>query len=240
VTGAKLGCVTVETDHPPAEITSSGAGDAGSGDIATTAEDEDVVLPWWQNPVNIIVLLVGILVLAAGAGFVVGERNATPDPNATDIGFLQDMRTHHEQAVGMSLAYMLRPGINGVLGTIANEIAVSQSVDSGRMIQLLREYGKPEANESGTAMAWMNQPVPEDSMPGLASAGDLNKLANASGAAADTLFVNLMVVHHQAGIIMAQYAVEHAATSEVRDFAKSMVSSEQEEIVEMQNILNSK
>jgi uncharacterized protein (DUF305 family) len=234
--------VTVETDHPPAEITSSGAGDGGSGDIGSTAEDEDVVLPWWQNPVNIIVLFVGILVLAAGAGFVIGERNATPDPNATDIGFLQDMRTHHEQAVGMSLAYMLRPGINGVLGTIANEIAVGQSVDSGRMIQLLREYGKPEANESGIAMTWMTHGVgvPEDSMPGLASAGDLDKLANASGAAADTLFVNLMVVHHQAGILMAQYAVEHAATSEVRDFAESMVSSEQEEIVEMQNILNTK
>jgi len=230
--------VTVEIDHPPANPASSGAG-GGSAGVDTSVET-DIVLPWWQNPVNLIVLFVGVLVLAAGAGFVIGERNATPDPNATDIGFLQDMRTHHEQAVGMSLAYMLRPGIDGVLQTIANEIAVSQSVDSGRMIQLLREYGKPEANESGTAMAWMNHAVPEDNMPGLASAADLNKLANASGAAADTLFVNLMVVHHQAGIVMAQYAVDHAATSEVRDFAKSMVSSEQEEIVEMQNILDSK
>ena len=231
--------VTVDIDQPPAADTSSAAGDAGSGDVGAVAED-DIVLPWWQNPINLILLLVGILVLAGGAGFVIGERNATPDPNATDIGFLQDMRTHHEQAVGMSLAYMLRPDIDGVLQTIANEIAVSQSVDSGRMIQLLREYGKPEANESGIAMSWMNQAVPEDQMPGLASASDLNKLANATGASADTLFVNLMVVHHQAGIVMAQYAVEHAATSEVRDFAKSMVSSEQEEIVEMQNILNSK
>ena len=231
--------VTVDIHQPPAADTSSAAGDAGSGDVGAVAED-DIVLPWWQNPINLILLLVGILVLAGGAGFVIGERNATPDPNATDIGFLQDMRTHHEQAVGMSLAYMLRPDIDGVLQTIANEIAVSQSVDSGRMIQLLREYGKPEANESGIAMSWMNQAVPEDQMPGLASASDLNKLANATGASADTLFVNLMVVHHQAGIVMAQYAVEHAATSEVRDFAKSMVSSEQEEIVEMQNILNSK
>jgi uncharacterized protein (DUF305 family) len=231
--------VTVEIDHPPAEATSSGAGDGGSGDVGAVAE-ADVVLPWWQNPVNIIVLLVGILVLAAGAGFVIGERNATPDPNATDIGFLQDMRTHHEQAVGMSLTYMLRPGIDGVLGTIAQEIAVGQSVDSGRMIQLLREYGKPEANESGTAMGWMNHPVPEARMPGLASDADLDQLANATGAAADTLFVNLMVVHHQAGIVMAQHAAEHAATSEVRAFATSMVSSEQEEIIEMQNILNSK
>jgi len=169
---------------------------------------------------------------------VVGERNATPDPNATDIGFLQDMRTHHEQAVVIGLTYMLRPDIDGDLATIAQEIAVGQSVDSGRMIQLLREYGKPEANESGVAMRWMGHEFPEDRMPGLASPTDLNTLANATGAAADTLFVKLMVVHHQAGIAMAQYAADHAATSEVRDFAKSMVSSEQEEIIETQNILN--
>ena len=231
--------MTVEIDHPPTEPASAGAANGGSDDAGSVAET-DVVLPWWQNPVNLIVLLVGILLLAGGAGFVIGERNATPDPNKTDIGFLQDMRTHHEQAVGMSLAYILRPGINGVLGTIANEIAVGQSVDSGRMIQLLREYGKPEANESGIAMGWMNQPVPEDRMPGLASDTDLNKLVNASGAEADALFVNLMVIHHQAGIVMAQYAADHAGTSEVREFATSMISSEQEEIVEMQNILNTK
>ena len=234
--------MTVEIDHVPAQPTSAGAGAGGSDDVGPIAETDDVILPWWQNPLNIVLLLVGVLVLAAGAGFVIGERNATPDPNATDIGFLQDMRTHHEQAVGMSLAYMLRPGIDGVLQTIANEIAVSQSVDSGRIIQLLRDYGKPEANQSGTAMTWMDHGagVPEDQMPGLASSADLDKLVNASGDAADTLFVNLMVVHHQAGIVMAQYAVDHAATSEVRDFAKGMVSSQQQEIAEMQNILNSK
>jgi uncharacterized protein (DUF305 family) len=206
------------------------------------ADSADTVLPWWQSPLNIIVILLGVLLLAAGAGFVIGERNATPDPTASDIGFLQDMRTHHEQAVGMALTYMGRPGIDVNLATIAQEIAVGQAVDSGRMIQLLREYGKPEANESGIAMAWMNGGVgvPEDRMPGLASMADLDKLANASGKAADTLFVNLMVVHHQAGIVMATYATAHSGTGEVRAFSKSMISSEQEEIVEMQYILNGK
>ncbi len=218
--------MSIATDQPALEHP---ADDSDDGDV--------VLLPWWQRPLNIILILVGILLLAAGSGFVIGERNATPSPTASDIGFLQDMRTHHEQAVGMSLTYMLRPGINGVVGTIAQEIAVGQAVDSGRMIQLLREYGKSEANESGIAMGWMGAPVPEDRMPGLASAADLDRLANATGKAADTLFINLMIVHHQAGIVMATYAEAHSGTSEVRAFANSMVSSEQEEIVELQNIL---
>ncbi len=217
--------MSIAIDQPALE----NPADDGNGDV--------VVLPWWQNPLNIILIFVGILLLAGGGGFVIGERNATPGPTASDIGFLQDMRTHHEQAVGMSLTYMLRPGINGVVGTIAQEIAVGQAVDSGRMIQLLREYGKSEANESGLAMGWMGPAVPEDRMPGLASAADLDRLANASGKAADTLFINLMIVHHQAGIVMATFAEGHSGTSEVRAFANSMVSSEQEEIVELQNLL---
>ena len=40
---------------------------------------------------------------------MVGNNNAIPDPNATDVGFLQDMRVHHEQAVQMSQIYLDRP-----------------------------------------------------------------------------------------------------------------------------------
>ena len=105
------------------------------------------------------------------------------------------------------------------------------------MIQLLREYGKSEANETDTAMSWMNEPVPLDRMPGLASPDDLNRLAAATGADADKLFLNLMITHHQGGTHMAEYAVGHASTSEVVKLAASMVSGQQEEITEMQSLL---
>lgn len=198
------------------------------------------VLPWWQSRLNMILLVVGVLVLAAGGGFVLGERHATPDPTTSDIGFLQDMRTHHEQAVEMSLIYISKTGTNPTTGLIAREIAFSQAAEIGRMIQLLRTYEQPEANETGTAMAWMNEAVPEDRMPGLASDADMGKLNAATGADADTLFMTLMIAHHQGGIHMAQYATAHSGTSEVRALAASMVSSEQEEIVEMQGLLTSK
>jgi uncharacterized protein (DUF305 family) len=201
---------------------------------------DPTVLPWWQSPLNMILLVVGVLVLAAGGGFVLGERHATPDPTTSDIGFLQDMRTHHEQAVEMSLIYISKTGTNPTTGLIAREIAFSQAAEIGRMIQLLRTYEQPEANETGTAMAWMNEAVPEERMPGLASDADMGKLNAATGADADTLFMTLMIAHHQGGIHMAQYATAHAGTSEVRALAASMVSSEQEEIVEMQGLLASK
>jgi len=118
---------------------------------ANTGDDAVVVLAWYRNPWNIGALILAVLVLAGTGGFVLGERNATPDPNSTDIGFLQDMRAHHEQAVEMSLVFFEKPDVDPVLKVIADEILIGQSIEIGRMIQLLREYGATEANESGTA-----------------------------------------------------------------------------------------
>jgi uncharacterized protein (DUF305 family) len=169
---------------------------------------------------------------------VIGERNATPQPNAVDIGYLQDMRAHHEQAVEMSLIYIAKPGTNSIFHVIAKEIAFGQAVDIGRMIQLLRDYGKAEANESGTAMVWMDHPaVPLDRMPGLATPSDLKSFIAAKGAEADKQFVALMVAHHEAGIHMSDFGATHAATSEVRAMAVASSHGQQGEIAELKKLL---
>jgi len=216
----------------------SGGLDGTDVDDGESETDEIEVLPWWRNPFNIVAIIVGLLVLGGAIGYVVGDAVATPDPNKVDIGFLQDMRTHHEQAVEMSLNYLGKQGTNPNLTLIAQEIAFGQAVDIGRMVQLLRQYGEAEANQTDTAMGWMNEPVPSDRMPGMATAADLDKLAAAEGADADHLFATLMVAHHEGGIHMAQYAADHADTSEVRAFAKAMVSNQQGEIYELQKILS--
>ena len=186
---------------------------------------------------NLIVLLVATIVLTAGTGFVVGERNATPSPNAVDIGYLQDMRAHHEQAVEMSLIYIAKPDAAAILRTIAKEIALNQAVDIGRMIQLLRDKGKAEANESGTAMTWMSHALPLDRMPGLATTRDLESLIASTGAVADRIFVTLMIAHHEGGIPMSDYAAKHAATNEVRAMAGSASKSERDETAELRRLL---
>jgi uncharacterized protein (DUF305 family) len=213
------------------------APDVAAPDVESPDGDDDVVvLPWYRNPWNLAALLLAVLVLAGTGGFVIGERHATPDPNATDIGFLQDMRAHHEQAVDMALMFIEKPDVDPNLKTVADEIAFGQSIEIGRMIQLLREYGEPEANESGTGMAWMGQPVPLDRMPGLASDADLQALADATGADADSIFSRLMIAHHEGGIVMAEHAAAHAATSEVVLFAKGVVQGQRGEISELQRL----
>lgn len=207
-------------------------------DDGSDASTQTIVLPWWHHRGNLISVLLAAIILAAGAGFVIGERNATPQPNAVDIGYLQDMRAHHEQAVEMALIYIAKPGTNSIFHVIAKEIAFGQAVDIGRMIQLLREYGKAEANESGTAMVWMDHPaMPLDRMPGLATPSDLKSFIAAKGSEADKQFVALMVAHHEAGIHMSDFAATNAATSEVRAMADASSHTQQGEIAELKKLL---
>lgn len=199
--------------------------------------DEIEVRPWWQSKLNLGVLAVAIALLCGAVGWLVGNNRAIPDPNRIDVGFLQDMRTHHEQAVNLGLYYLELQGTNADLRVIAREIVFGQSIEIGRMIQLLRLYGATETNESDVAMTWMNEPTPNDRMPGLASDADIDKLLASSGKDADQLFVDLMIAHHQGGIHMAQYAVDHANEIEVRRFAYSMVVGQTGEIDEMRALL---
>ena len=204
-------------------------------DDVVVPDDQIEVRPWWQSKLNLGVVAMAIAVLCGALGWVVGNNRAIPDPNNVDIGFLQDMRTHHEQGVLLGMYYLELKDTNADLRVLAREIVFGQSIEIGRMIQLLRQFGATETNE--TAMTWMNQPTPNDRMPGLASDADIDKLLASSGTAADQLFVSLMITHHEGGIHMAQYAVDHAHVIEVRRFAFAIVTGQTGEIDEMRSIL---
>lgn len=207
------------------------------GDPAVSVADDPVTLPWWRSATNLATIAVAIAVLGAAFGYVVGNNRALPDPNSTDVGFLQDMRVHHEQAVQLSLIYLDTTGTEPSLATTAREIVVGQNIEIGRMIQLLRDFGESEVNETDIAMAWMGAPVALDRMPGLATADDLVALRTATGADADAIFVRLMTAHHQGGIHMADDAATHASTKEVATMAEQMANGQRGEIADMARLL---
>lgn len=199
-----------------------------------TSEDDAIeVLSWWRSPINLLSVAVALVVLAAGIGYLVGNNRAIDDPNAVDVGYLQDMRFHHEQAVQMSLIYLDKADQDKDLALMAVDTVISQNIEIGRMIQLLRGFGQPEINETDLAMAWMNEPLPLDRMPGLASESDIIALLEADGARAHEIFVQLMTAHHEGGIHMSDHAAEHAATDEVRLMASKIAAGQRDELAEM-------
>ena len=205
---------------------------------APEADDDVLVLPWWQNPLNFVALGLAALILGVGIGYFIGDRNASPAFNDADVGFLQDMRYHHEQAVDMSYFYLTEvDDPHPLLSLLAREMLYVQQLEVGRMIELLRGFGEIEANDTGTAMGWMGMPVPLDEMDGLASQDELNALAAADGVDASVQFATLMIEHHEGGLHMAEFVRDMGRNDDVRAFAESMIRGQGAEISELTAIL---
>lgn len=209
-------------------------------DDAENLEDEVTVLPWWQNPLNFLALGLAMLILGIGIGYFFGDAAATPNKNKVDVGFLQDMRYHHDQAVEM--AYFYRTSAvdpHPRLSMLAEEILLTQQLENGRMVQLLRSLSASEVNDTGTAMTWMGHPIPIEEMDGLATQAELDSLAAASGVEGARIFATLMIKHHNGGIAMANYAIKNASNRDVVNMAKSMIKGQQAEVSELQKVMDS-
>jgi uncharacterized protein (DUF305 family) len=228
----------VELERRAAERAGDDDGGSSDGTGPHGGHGDGVMLPWWQRPFNIVVLVVTSAILAGMVGWMVADSNDVPTHNEVDIGFLQDMRVHHEQAVLMSLIYRSRPDIDPGMNTVARGIVIGQNIEIGRMIQMLRTLGASEANETGTSMLWMSMVAEADQMPGMASDDELDALAVAEGRQADVMFADLMIEHHLGGIEMAEFAVENAEYDEVVLMAESMAHGQESEIREMLDVID--
>ena len=198
-------------------------------------EGDEEVRPWWENPLTRVILIAALLVGLLAFGYRWGHSNGGEEFNKVDIGYLQDMRVHHEQAVTMAILYVMSAqGTDATLREIAREIIVDQSIDNGRMIELLRIFGKPEANETDIGMDWMGMPSQLEEMPGMATDAQLRDLAKSTGTDADNLFIDLMKAHHEGGIHMAEFAMQNAINDEVVKMATATVAAQQSEIIDLE------
>lgn len=229
----------IELERREADTTGGGDDGDGPGGDGGGGGGDDLVLPWWQHPMNIITLIVTAALLAAMVGWMIGEQSSRPAHSEVDAGFLQDMRLHHEQAIFMGFVYRELPDTDPELRAIAASIVQGQSLEVGRMVQLLRSFGEDEArNLDETSMTWMGMVADATSMPGMASEDELTELIASSGPDADRLFVELMTEHHLGGIEMAVFAADRAENDEVRLMAASMASAQRGEIAEMIGVLD--
>jgi uncharacterized protein (DUF305 family) len=173
------------------------------------------------------------------AGGLVLSRRTTPGASSIDVRFLQDMRWHHDQGVGMALSLLGRADTSPAVHQRAREIIADQQLENGAMVELLHSFRAAEANETDVAMEWMPimPKTTPNSMPGMAQPDDLTRLAELRGTDADKLFLTLMIAHHQGGIHMADYAAAHAHVQRVRDIATGIVTSQQGEINDLTQLL---
>lgn len=179
-----------------------------------------------------ILATVALMFLTGAAVYAWQQAAAEPSPNEVDIGFADDMRTHHLQGVTMSLTYIDR-GTDPLMRRIAEEIVIVQAGESRLMGQWLIDWGDPDL-DLDSAMGWMGMsPVPQTEQPGMATEADLAALDELEGEELDELWSRLMIEHHRGGGHMARYVTDHATEDEVRELADAMLVTQQSEIGEL-------
>jgi uncharacterized protein (DUF305 family) len=192
------------------------------------------------------VIAVAVLVLAGTLGWVLGDHSSSSPSSgsakasAVDIGFAQDMATHHIQAVTMA-GYERDFTSDSGLKVLATDIETSQNFQVGEFQGWLDQWGASRNNPH--PMAWMGHQHmalgPNGLMPGMATPAQMNKLTSLHGRALDILFLQLMIHHHQGGLPMARYAVAHASDPSVRSLAGQIVAGQSAEIIAMEQTLRS-
>lgn len=205
------------------------------------------------------VALVGILGVAALSGCGSSTHSAIARPNAVDIGFAQDMSTHHEQAILMS-QLALKDGTPAVTD-IAAAILSGQAQEIGALRGWLQVWGQPlvdpmpmgwmsmapSAEPSASAMAGMSMPnstatpgsMDYAAMPGMATPAQMIRLTNARGKAFDILFAQLMTRHHLGGIAMDKAAVAQGASTLVSQLAQQEITEQFQDIAYLTAVLRS-
>ncbi|WP_410874569.1 DUF305 domain-containing protein [Nocardia sp. A7] len=194
----------------------------------------------WAFRVALIAAASSLLVIGAGLRGA-WDGPAAPVLSPQEIGFAQDMTTHHQQVLFM--VQRLDGSADALVTRLARQIEGSQRIEIGTMLGWLNLAGALAANPH--PMSWLpsdssghhhQRPASEATtavastvMPGMATQAELDRLATARGNDADVLFLQLMLRHHQGGIAMARLAGQVATARPVREAIQSMIAEQGQE-----------
>src|SRR5690625_3472993 len=136
----------------------------------------------------------------------------------------QMMIPHHEQAVEMADLADDRAG--NEVGELSEEIRYAQGPETEQMQQMLQDWGA----DSGEDMD-------HSGMDGILSEEQMEELAASEGEEFDTLFLELMIEHHEGAVDMAGTVLEEGAAPEAQQLAEEIEQTQEEEIEQMHTML---
>ncbi|HEX5727417.1 MAG TPA: DUF305 domain-containing protein [Longimicrobiaceae bacterium] len=204
--------------------------------------------------------LLAAIVFAAACGGASTTRETSPEPapstdagrervtattadtvrgrryTAADVRFMQGMIGHHAQALEMTVLVPARTGRRDFL-LLSERIAVSQQDEIARMRRWLLDRGE-EAPDPAAGHAHHGA-GDHALMPGMLTREELARLAAASGAEFDRLFLEFMIRHHEGALTMVEtlFASPGAGQdSELFQFATDVEADQRAEIDRMRRL----
>ncbi|MFE7140304.1 DUF305 domain-containing protein [Streptomyces sp. NPDC057644] len=155
------------------------------------------------------------------------EEAGQDTANSADFRYAQMMIEHHGQALVMTELVPERAS-DSTIKRLAERISAGQKPEIGAMEGWLKRNGgdKHEQHHDHTGM------------PGMATEAQLKKLRAAEGKAFDTLFLELMITHHQGAVTMATEALTEGNDIFVEEMASDVVAQQTVEIDRMRGLMD--
>jgi uncharacterized protein (DUF305 family) len=195
------------------------------------AEELDEEAAAWRSTPVLIGLVVVFTALAVIGGVLIYQKATTPGAGSVDVGFMQDMTTHHQQAIEMA-AIAAESATDPDVRSFAREVLISQQYEIGYMEALLEDWGEWPFPQDRDAMAWMGMHTTPAEMPGMQPDADVAALSKMTGPEVDQNFLRMMTDHHRGGVHMAEDAAENAQDERVRSLAQRMATQQKGEIAD--------
>jgi uncharacterized protein (DUF305 family) len=208
-----------------------------------------------------------LLVVAGGIGFVAGQNTAATDERGTgssvseddtdsmmnggdmmssqmmgsfdeegkpfDLQFIDKMIPHHQGAL-MSSEHMISTSKRPEIRLLYENIQKSQS----EQIEQMQEWRKEWYPDAGQLLGMMGDGQTGSMMGSGMMDGSMQGMMG--GNALDTMFLKMMIPHHQMAVDMSEEALSKAEHPELRNLAQEIRDEQSSEIELMQEYLQTR
>lgn len=167
----------------------------------------------------------------AGAG---SSQVSTTQHNDADVSFASDMLQHHAQALAMvdlTKGRTLSPEV----AKLAQQIRAAQTPEIKKFSTWLKSWGEKVPSTSDTGSMDMGS---HSNMPGMMSSTDMKDLKNASGSEFQTMWLKMMIKHHEGAVQMAKTEIDKGRYKPALDLADSISTSQTKEIDTMKGLVS--
>jgi uncharacterized protein (DUF305 family) len=152
--------------------------------------------------------------------------------NATDVAFAQGMIPHHAQAIEMADMAIAQAESAEVID-LAERIRAAQDPEIEQLTTWLEDWGQDVPDREMS----MDHDMGDMSMDGMMTQDQMDEMAAASGAEFDQMFLEMMIVHHEGAVSMAEDEVANGKYEQAIAMAQSIIDGQSAEIDEMDQLL---
>jgi len=152
------------------------------------------------------------------------------------------MIPHHEQAVEMAdLALDPRADASAQVKQLARQIKGAQDPEIEMMTQWLQQWGAPTEMPGTTGdlagMDHSGHDMGGMTMSGMMTAEQMQDLHQATGATFNTMWLEMMIAHHEGAIAMAEQVKASSTDPAVTRLADEIIAAQRAEITTMRQDL---